>query len=240
MIISVKDGKTPYIGANGNWWIGDTDTGVRADAESYTETDPTVPAWAKAASKPTYTASEVGADASGSAASALASAKAYADGIKPTKTSQLANDSGFITGYTEKDPTVPAWAKATSKPTYTASEVGAAAASHSHATSDVTGLTDLLSGCVQIATGSYKGTGTSGANNPNSITCPFVPKALFIQQGGLNNISSPSAYIAGIENEGSNISVSGNTLSWYTTASTAQASSQLNKSNTNYYWVAIG
>lgn len=28
---------------------------------SYTETDPTVPAWAKAASKPTYTASEVGA-----------------------------------------------------------------------------------------------------------------------------------------------------------------------------------
>lgn len=28
---------------------------------SYTETDPTVPAWAKAAAKPTYTASEVGA-----------------------------------------------------------------------------------------------------------------------------------------------------------------------------------
>lgn len=28
---------------------------------SYTETDPTVPAWAKAATKPTYTASEVGA-----------------------------------------------------------------------------------------------------------------------------------------------------------------------------------
>jgi hypothetical protein len=29
--------------------------------QSYTETDPTVPAWAKAASKPSYTASEVGA-----------------------------------------------------------------------------------------------------------------------------------------------------------------------------------
>lgn len=29
--------------------------------QSFTETDPTVPAWAKAASKPTYTASEVGA-----------------------------------------------------------------------------------------------------------------------------------------------------------------------------------
>ena len=24
------DGKTPYIGENGNWWIGDTDTGVKA------------------------------------------------------------------------------------------------------------------------------------------------------------------------------------------------------------------
>lgn len=43
----------------------------------------------------------------------------------PSKTSQLTNDSGFITGYTETDPTVPSWAKAASKPSYTASEVGA-------------------------------------------------------------------------------------------------------------------
>ena len=25
-----EDGKTPYIGENGNWWIGDKDTGVKA------------------------------------------------------------------------------------------------------------------------------------------------------------------------------------------------------------------
>ena len=43
----------------------------------------------------------------------------------PTKVSDLTNDSGFITGYTETDPTVPEWAKAPSKPTYTATEVGA-------------------------------------------------------------------------------------------------------------------
>lgn len=43
----------------------------------------------------------------------------------PTKTSDLTNDSGFITEYTETDPTVPAWAKQPTKPTYTASEVGA-------------------------------------------------------------------------------------------------------------------
>jgi hypothetical protein len=43
----------------------------------------------------------------------------------PAKTSELTNDSGFITGYTETDPTVPAWAKAVKKPSYTAAEVGA-------------------------------------------------------------------------------------------------------------------
>ncbi len=43
----------------------------------------------------------------------------------PTKVSDLQNDSGFITGYTETDPTVPAWAKAATKPSYSASEVGA-------------------------------------------------------------------------------------------------------------------
>lgn len=37
--------------------LGKADTAL----QSYTETDPTVPAWAKAATKPTYTASEVGA-----------------------------------------------------------------------------------------------------------------------------------------------------------------------------------
>lgn len=41
----------------------------------------------------------------------------------PTKTSDLTNDSGFITQ--ETDPTVPSWAKAAQKPSYTAAEVGA-------------------------------------------------------------------------------------------------------------------
>lgn len=40
----------------------------------------------------------------------------------PTKTSDLENDSGFLTE--ETDPTVPSWAKATSKPTYTKTEIG--------------------------------------------------------------------------------------------------------------------
>ena len=43
----------------------------------------------------------------------------------PTKISELTNDSSFISSYTETDPTVPSWAKASTKPSYTASEVGA-------------------------------------------------------------------------------------------------------------------
>lgn len=41
----------------------------------------------------------------------------------PTKTSDLTNDSGYITGFTETDPTVPSWAKESTKPSYTASEI---------------------------------------------------------------------------------------------------------------------
>ena len=68
--------------------------------------------------------------------------KALIDAIVvPTKVSELTNDSGYLTNYTETDPTVPAWAKESSKPTYTADEVGAAPSSHAidttvHITSD--------------------------------------------------------------------------------------------------------
>lgn len=43
----------------------------------------------------------------------------------PTVVSAFTNDAGYINNYTETDPTVPAWAKAENKPTYTAAEVGA-------------------------------------------------------------------------------------------------------------------
>lgn len=43
----------------------------------------------------------------------------------PSNVSAFVNDAGYLTSYTETDPTVPSWAKASSKPTYTAQEVGA-------------------------------------------------------------------------------------------------------------------
>ena len=53
----------------------------------------------------------------------------------PSKVSDLTNDSGFLTS--ESDPTVPSWAKASSKPSYTANEVGAIPTSAKGAASGV-------------------------------------------------------------------------------------------------------
>ena len=41
----------------------------------------------------------------------------------PTNVSAFTNDAGYITGYTETDPTVPAWAKEVTKPAYDYSEI---------------------------------------------------------------------------------------------------------------------
>ncbi len=76
----------------------------------------TVPAWARAATKPTYTASEVGALPATTVIPTI-----------PTNVSAFNNDAGYLTSFTETDPTVPAWAKEENKPTYTALEVGAIA-----------------------------------------------------------------------------------------------------------------
>ena len=160
---------------------------------AFTESDPTVPAWAKAESKPTYTASEVGAMATSERSNYLSTATTYFDDveydsntkrinfkknssvidyvdatafIKDGMVSSVTVDNGnlvvsfntdagredislsisqifnadnyydkttadgkFLTGYTESDPTVPSWAKQSTKPSYTASEVGAMATS---------------------------------------------------------------------------------------------------------------
>ena len=90
----------------------DYDTGWgNVEGMMFDAVDLIVPSWAKEATKPKYTASEVGALPDNT--------------VIPTKTSDLTNDSGYITGYTETDPTVPSWAKEATKPKYTASEVGA-------------------------------------------------------------------------------------------------------------------
>lgn len=89
----------------------------------------------------------------------------------PTKVSDLTNDSGYITGYTETDPTVPSWAKASSKPSYTASEVGAVPTSRTVngkaltanitlSASDVSALPSSTT--IPTITDTYSGTSSNG------------------------------------------------------------------------------
>ena len=82
----------------------------------------------------------------------------------PTKVSDLTNDSNFISSYTETDPTVPAWAKAAQKPTYTASEVGAMPAN----TTIPSSISDLIDDSDFI-------TQTEIDNDLSSIYANFTP-----------------------------------------------------------------
>lgn len=100
---------------------------------SYTETDPTVPSWAKAANKPSYTAQEVGALPASTVIPTV-----------PTNVSAFTNDAGYLTSYTETDPTVPSWAKQPNKPTYTASEVGALPSTYTAPVTSVNGRTGAV------------------------------------------------------------------------------------------------
>lgn len=241
---------TDYLTEIPEEYITETELNAKGYLTSFTESDPTVPAWAKSATKPTYTASEVGAlpdttviptvptnvsafindagyltqhqsldayaktDDLGALAtkdSLTASdvgalpdttkipstlsdltadsthrtvtdtekntwnAKANVSDI-PTKVSDLTNDKGYITGYTETDPTVPSWAKAATKPSYTASEVGALPADTviptvptnvSAFTNDVGYLTEHQS-LDGLATETYANTAVSNHNTNNS------------------------------------------------------------------------
>ena len=122
----------------------------------YTETDPLVSSWAKASTKPSYSYSEVGAASSGhdhsgtyepSISKSTGYAKwtgsawsfvndTYVTGTPWTSMGYVTGtpwtSMGYITGYTETDPLVSSWAKASTKPSYSYSEVGAASSGHDH------------------------------------------------------------------------------------------------------------
>ena len=92
---------------------------------SYTETDPTISAWAKAANKPSYNYSEI---QNKPTFATVATSGNYNDlqntptiPTIPTSNSAFTNDEGYLT--TETDPTISAWAKAANKPSYNYSEI---------------------------------------------------------------------------------------------------------------------
>lgn len=73
-------------------------------------------------------------------------------GIKVGSGLSINSTTGVLSAsITETDPTVPSWAKASTKPTYTYSEVGAAASSHSHG--NITNSGDITATAPTIANG---------------------------------------------------------------------------------------
>lgn len=78
------------------------DTEARNAINNFEETDPTVPAWAKAANKPTYTAAEVGAlpstyTAPVTSVNGQTGAVSLTIPTVPTNVSSFTNDSGYLT-----------------------------------------------------------------------------------------------------------------------------------------------
>ena len=71
----------------------------------------------------------------------------------PTDLGDLTNNAGYLKSFTETDPTVPAWAKATTKPFYTYSEILNAPKSLSELTNDTdfiseTAINNLISNAI--------------------------------------------------------------------------------------------
>lgn len=159
--------------------------------------------WAKQPNKPEYTASEVGAAAEQHTHS---TADITDFPAIPTKVSELQNDSGYLS--TETDPTVPAWAKADTKPTYTATEVGAAEAVHTH--SDISAVS--LSGqTVDIDTLTASQTANKGklmryycpvasaqniTNRPTTVNEPFTLEVRNIRWASESSYISVQRYIS--------------------------------------------
>lgn len=111
---------------------------------------------------------------------------------------------------------------------------------------------DNAVGAPKIATGSYTGTGTYGASNPNSLTFAFAPKLVYIYKTtgnytyqmlcGVGAVRTPTVYAgdsgtASLSRYSSVVNLNGNQLTWYDYQS---ASPQLNEAGETYNYIAIG
>ena len=164
------------------------------------ESDPTVPAWAKAATKPTYNVGEIAvtktpvgfstSDGLDDIIEGLASKKQ--DNITDLATIRAGAAKGATAVQTETDPTVPAWAKAASKPSYKASEITNDANADLGSTvaeaielidSDLTNFDTALNKKAPTASPTFTGTpkaptAAAGTNTTQVATCAFVSTAL--------------------------------------------------------------
>lgn len=101
----------------------------------------------------------------------------------------------------------------------------------------------LKNSAVQLAFGSYAGTGTYGKSNPTSLSFGFIPKMLIVVD---DPDSAPVFVYVGqpgatdIRNGGLLFTLNDKTLSWYTVSTLNGAAGQANASDTTYYYITIG
>lgn len=119
----------------------------------------------------------------------------------PTNLSAFSNDVGYITGYTETDPTVPSWAKAASKPTYTAAEVGALPSSTTipSKTSDLTNDSGFVNASGAAAASPVQS--VNGQTGAVSLTIPTVPNnvSAFTNDAGYITLADLPIYSGGVQ-----------------------------------------
>lgn len=77
--VSQLENDSGYISSLPDNLVTEQELEAKGYLTEFTETDPTVPTWAKQPNKPTYTLDELGAEAAGAAGAALLEAKGYTD-----------------------------------------------------------------------------------------------------------------------------------------------------------------
>ena len=96
----------------------------------------------------------------------------------------------------------------------------------------------------QIYTGSYVGTGTYGADNPNTLTFPFEPKLVFVvgsdslagQSLAMIHPSNFAFSVVNATNQYLSITWDGNSVSYFGTSD----GRQFNQAGKTYCYVALG
>ena len=99
-------------------------------------------------------------------------------------------------------------------------------------------LEEVMGFPCQVYVGRYTGTGTYGSGNPNEVTVPFKPQAVFVSSGSVGTTIPMIRPCTSAKNGSATLTVTweDDGVSWYSTS----AANQLNAAGTTYDIVAFG
>lgn len=197
--LSGADGITPHIGENGHWFIGETDTGVIAGGlteipMATTNTLGGIKVGANLQISEDGTLSAIDSTDLTNYATKTDVENAIDEIVIPTKVSELTNDSGFITTYTETDPL------------YTADKANIALkAELPTKVSDLTNDTGFITNTVNNLTQYYTKAETYTQSEVNSLINSITTLTLqVVTTLPTSNISTTTIYLKSITGEDNN------------------------------------